>query len=191
MEGALILVRHAMPVIEEGLPPNEWKLGENGEAQAQKFSQFLKNNFDLDRIIYTSNEPKALKTAEIIAKTCNCKIQSSNDLREIDKSLMKGEDYVNYTEEILEKVSQSAYGEESATEALIRFENGIKNVLEIGMEEERVVVTHGTVLALFLAKYNAEMKAFEYWEKLECPSYAVVDASTYKILEFNGRPLLN
>ncbi|GEM_PF-1254420 len=191
MEGALILVKHAMPAVVDSLVPHEWKLDESGQAQAVKFSQFLKNNFDLDKIIYSSDEPKALQTAEIIADTCKCKVQSTNELREIDREQASLMEKSENTKKVFEKVDEAICGKESAVQALERFEKGIKTILEIGMEEERVVVTHGAVMSLFLAKYNKEMSAFDYWEKLEWPSYAVVDAGSFKILEFNGRPLLN
>ena len=45
------------------------------------------------------------------------------------------------------------------------------------------VVTHGTVLALFLARHNPDRNGFLLWRQLGLPSVVVVNASDFRIEE--------
>jgi broad specificity phosphatase PhoE len=44
------------------------------------------------------------------------------------------------------------------------------------------IVTHGTVLALFLAQY-ANRPAFELWREFGLPSFAVLELPGYRVVE--------
>jgi len=193
MEGSLIFVKHAMPELKADVLPSQWKLGEKGRSQSLKFSAFLKNNFDLDPVMYSSKEDKAFETAQILGETLSLEHKTLEELGEINRAagpILDEDSLIEVSKKLFQKPSENVLGNESANSALQRFERGVQEILKDPLEEERLVVTHGTVLSLFLEKYNKEMPAFEFWQKFSCPSYVVVNLPDFKILELNGSPLI-
>lgn len=192
MEGSIILVRHAMPELDEATAPKEWQLGETGLKQAKKIAHFVKDNLDVDPVIYSSNESKARDTAAIISEHLGLTHKENSKIGEFDLPALPivGEEaYQNRSRPIFKNPSSQVLGEESAEKALERFETGIQEILKDPLEDERLIVTHGIVMSLFIEKYNEEMNGLDIWKKLECPSYAVLSLPDFKILELNGRPL--
>ncbi len=45
-----------------------------------------------------------------------------------------------------------------------------------------VVVSHGTVMSLFVSRHNP-IEAFTFWQKLEMPAYLVLSTPHYKLLD--------
>lgn len=78
----LVLVRHAMPKIEPGAPAPSWRLGRAGRAAAAALGQFVPAGY-----LVSSDEPKALETAELVAahsEPCN-DVVVDRRLREVDR----------------------------------------------------------------------------------------------------------
>ena len=187
MEGSIILVKHAMPELDGDTPSKEWKLGDRGLKQAQRFANFVRDNLDVDPIIYSSSEAKAVETAKILAETLSLTHKVNPGLAEFDRpalSIVSEEDHFDRNDP-----EEPYLGSESANSALERFESAIKEIIKEPLEDERLVVTHGTVMSLFLNKYNEELDGFDVWKKLGCPSYAVLSLPDFKVLELNGQPL--
>jgi broad specificity phosphatase PhoE len=192
MEGSIILVKHAMPELNGDVPSKEWKLGEKGLKQAQRFANFVRDNLDVDPIMYSSSETKAIETAKIIAETLSLTHKVSPALAEFDRpalSIVSEEDHYDRNEPLFTNPEEPYLGKESAKVALERFESGIKEIIKEPLEDERLIVTHGTVMSLFIEKYNEELEGFDVWKKLGCPSYAVLSLPDFKVLELNGQPL--
>ena len=62
----LVLIKHSMPNLTSSVPANQWTLSEEGIKNTEILAKKLrKYNFDK---IYCSEEPKAIETAEIIAR---------------------------------------------------------------------------------------------------------------------------
>lgn len=193
-ESSIILVKHAMPELDGNVPAKEWELGERGLKQAKKFANFVRDNLDVDQIMYSSPEPKAHATAKVMAESLGLELRVEDNLREFERpvlSIVSEEEHTDRNEMIFESPDDAVMGTESANQALARFEEGIKAVLKDPIEEERLVVCHGTVMSLFLAKHNEGVEAFDTWKKLGCPSYAVVSLPNFQILELNGKPFSN
>lgn len=194
IQDTLILVKHAMPELDANVPASEWQLGEKGLKQAKKFAQFIQDNLDVDSVIYSSNESKAQDTAMLIASSLGLTHKVNDKIGEIDRPalpIVDEEEHLKMNEPIFKNLGEAILGNESAADALARFESGIKEIIKDPQEDERLVVTHGTVISLFLEKHNKELKAFDTWKKLGCPSYAVVSLPDFKVLELNGQPFKN
>ena len=63
----LILVKHAQPVLDPAVPSREWRLTREGEEQSQRLAGRLRTF--LPFTLVSSPEPKATRTAEIVAGT--------------------------------------------------------------------------------------------------------------------------
>ena len=59
--------------------------------------------------------------------------------------------------------------------------------MENAAEDVVAVVTHGTVLALFLAKHNRELKGFDVWRRMGLPSFVVIEVPGYRVSEMVER----
>jgi broad specificity phosphatase PhoE len=67
-----------------------------------------------------------------------------------------------------------ALGNESADEALRRFRGAVRDLLGQHPDETVAVVSHGTVIALYVAEHTEDHTSFELWRKLGLPSLVVL-----------------
>jgi broad specificity phosphatase PhoE len=74
------------------------------------------------------------------------------------------------------------FGAESGRDALDRFSAAIRSELDQTREQNLVVITHGTVISLFVAAHNP-VNAFDLWRDLECCSFVVVDGRSFSVRE--------
>lgn len=171
----LVLVKHAQPILEPSTPPRTWTLGPDGEEGARRLARALAGYAPF--ALASSPEPKALRTAEIVAAADGVAVRVHDDLREFDRPalpLMSREDHRRLNAAIFSDPDRPALGTESAAAALARFGRGIHAAIEeSGAVETLVVITHGTVLTLLTAAHN-DIDPLELWSRLACPSYVVL-----------------
>lgn len=169
MPRRLILVKHAMPILEAGEPPRNWRLGPVGERQAQELAAELAPYRPF--ALVSSNEPKALRTAEIVASTIDATVRVIPGLRELDRPVLPivdKQEHERLNRPLFEQPSRAMLGEESADAALARFSEAIAAALVDLAENANVVaITHGTVMALFAAAHSG-IDPWKLWRKLEC-----------------------
>ena len=72
------------------------------------------------------------------------------------------------------------FGEETAEAAFSRFSRSIDHLLGEHTDSNLLVVTHGTVISLYLRRW-ARIDPYPLWENLGMPSFAVVDRRTVRI----------
>jgi broad specificity phosphatase PhoE len=79
--------------------------------------------------------------------------------------------------------TRAIVGDESAEHALARFEAAIAAALSATASDEHlVVITHGTVIALFVAAHTG-VDAFALWQRLSCPSFVLLSVPDYALRE--------
>jgi broad specificity phosphatase PhoE len=74
------------------------------------------------------------------------------------------------------------FGNETALQAGARFRSAIQTVLHLHAERTVAVVTHGTVLSLFVSELTG-CDGFELWSKLSLPACVVLDVESRRLLE--------
>jgi broad specificity phosphatase PhoE len=79
------------------------------------------------------------------------------------------------------------FGEETAAQALDRISVTIQTIQDHHPGELLALVTHGTVMTLFVAAHN-KMNAFDYWKNLSLPAFVILDATTKKLVETQTYP---
>jgi broad specificity phosphatase PhoE len=183
----LVLVKHALPVVEPQRPPAEWCLGPEGAAQALTLAERLRRFLPL-RLI-ASPEPKALGTCEVIAEALGSSMTVIDDLREFDRPAMRWmspDEHERANAELFLAKDRPVLGRESATDALARFEAAVQADLGAGDDDENVVVVaHGTVISLFVGKHTA-VDDFELWKRLACPSFVVMAIPNLELIEIEA-----
>lgn len=171
----LILVKHSLPQIEEDCPTNKWKLSQEGRLLAHRLAEQLES-FSPE-VIVSSNEPKAKETADVLADHLRLGIQILPDLHEHDRSNMpylSQDAFQTSVREFFQKPDELIFGRETANQAYTRFYGTVHSVLNGHRNKTVVIVTHGTVISLFVSRLTGSSD-LELWSKLGLPSFVAMD----------------
>jgi len=180
----LVLIRHAMPVIDKAQPNSRWLLSDAGRQASRTLGERLRP-YDLD-VMVTSHEPKAAATGEIAAAVLDIPTKAADGLGEHlredvpwydDPAVFKAK-----VRECLQKPDQVVFGDESADAAYDRFAVAVDRVIAAHPEQNIAVATHGTVMSLFIAR-RAGGEAIDYWQQWGLPGFAVLDLPSFALRE--------
>lgn len=177
----LILVKHSLPEILEDVPACEWHLSEDGRERAQRLAENLIRY--QPEIIASSVEPKARETAVILAENLGLEFFEVENLHEHDRNGVPYHTKVifqNLVQELFDKPHQLVFGNETASEALTRFRQAVDIVLNSYHDKTIVLVTHGTVISLYVA-WLTGCDGYSLWNELGLPAFVVLDIQS-KIL---------
>jgi broad specificity phosphatase PhoE len=149
----LWLVRHATVELRLDDPASTWRLDEAGHAAAEELAARLA---PVPRVL-SSPEPKAVATAEPLARRSGVAVEVDERLREVERATNRP-DYDAHRAAVRAYLDgDSVDGWEARDAALARFREALDGV------DDAAVVTHATVLSLFLG-YD-----FERWEAIRLP----------------------
>lgn len=153
----LLFVRHAQVELRLDVPASTWVLSDEGRAAAGELALRLP---PMPRVL-TSAEPKAVATAEPIARANRVELVVDERLREVERgaNLPTYEEHVAAVGRYL--AGDLVVGWEPREQAERRFRDTVAEL------DEAVVVTHGTVLALFLGLDHASWRAMRLPEVYE------------------------
>jgi broad specificity phosphatase PhoE len=178
----LILIKHARPLVDPARPSHEWKLSDQGRQDASRLADRLKDHGIAK--VFSSDEPKAIETAQVIASALNTPTEVAADIFEHDRSNvphMRSGEFISHVELFFRKPDELVLGRETASECANRFAQAIQRLVSDHQASTAIaVVTHGTVLSLYLSELNAG-KPFELWRRMGLPSYAVIDTATRNV----------
>jgi len=183
MSGPLVLVKHAMPVVDPTRPPREWHLSDDGRSQSRRLAQRLRRFLPLR--LMASREAKAADTARIVADELEVPLGVVDGFEEIDRPrlpVMTQPERHRVNEAIFADPDKPALGTESARAALERFSRAVHQQLRHPDDRCLVIVTHGTVIALFVAAHN-HLPPFELWRRLSCPALVVLERRSLAVRE--------
>jgi broad specificity phosphatase PhoE len=178
----LILIKHAVPQVVPGVPPERWALSDDGRQRCGPLAELVRPHGP--SAVVTSAEPKAAETGELVAAALGVPASTADGLGEHDRSdvpHLPTREFISLMEVVFRKPAERVLGRESAAEALARFERALAVVLaarpgSTGSDAAPplAVVSHGTVIALLLAKHGGG-RAFDLWRRMGLPSFAVLD----------------
>ena len=170
----LVLVRHSKPGIEPDKPASAWKLSEVGRRRSELLATRLRD-FN-PAAVWSSEEPKAVETAETVAAALAVPVQTADGLEEHHRDGVPYFDAQSEFEAAVERLfdepDRLVLGTETAEQALARFSAAIDRVMDAG-QADNIVVTHGTVMTLYAASVaGVEPKCL--WRSLDTPSFVVL-----------------
>lgn len=172
----ITFIRHSKTNLSKDIAITEWPLSNDGQRLAEKLaSDPLIKSLD---VIYSSLQVKALQTAIALNKDKTKRMEVAPGLTEVT-SLTNGL-LSNYEQEIelfLERKVERFNDGESIPEALERFEDTLKNIVEFEKDKGSAnigVISHGTILSLFTSKYS-HLSVREIHKKIEMPDIAIFD----------------
>lgn len=182
MKKYLILVKHSQPEIVESLPAREWNLSEQGRARARQLTEELAR-FQ-PQVIVSSTESKAIETAEIVARRHQLDFQIVEGLHEHDRSnvpYLSQDEFQASIREFFQKPDQRVFGRETANQAYARFYQAVHSILNEHKDETILVVTHGTVISLFVSRLTGRSD-LELWNMLGLPSFIAIDLQSSTLI---------
>lgn len=190
MLARLILIKHAMPVVDGAIPAAQWRLGEEGREGARRLAADLKRWEPF--FVVSSVEPKAWETAAILAQRLRVPCAAVAGLHEHERpvpGLDGREQFHAKVRALFERPDELIFGAETANQARARFTAAVEDALDwwgqrVPAEGEQalVVVAHGTVITL-LCQAWCGVDPFPFWDALGLPSAVVLSLPERWLLE--------
>jgi broad specificity phosphatase PhoE len=179
----LILVKHSLPQIDTGVPARHWELGQEGIQRCEALAEHLRPY--LPAKMSASQEPKASATARHVGAILGLPVQLLPGLEEHHRERVPFLSTPAFQQRLagfFAAPAERVLGEESADEAHRRFAGAINQLLAAAPEQNQIVVTHETVISLFVARHTGE-DPYALWERLDLPSFVVFEAPAYRCVE--------
>ncbi len=175
----LILVKHSLPDVDPNVPARQWHLSEEGRHRARLLADKLAAYRPAQ--IVCSVEPKATETAAILAKQLGVPFRQVTGLHEHDRSnegYRSAEQFQASIATFFQKPNELVFGRETALEAGERFAWAIRSVVDNRPDKGTIVVAHGTVIALLVARHN-QVEPFQLWRRLDTPSFVMLSLPAF------------
>lgn len=177
-DARLILIRHSLSDVRPDAPPAKWTLSPEGVSRARAFARGI----DLSRAsrIFSSSEPKALETARVLGEVSGLPVEEVPGLHEHERpetGLVTREQFEAKVTALFSRPSEVVFGSESADAARQRFTAAVTGLVQ-RHHGDIVIVTHGTVMALFVAAHTGK-DAFEVWRQQQMPCAAILTLPDY------------
>ena len=178
----LILVKHSLPEILPEIPASEWHLSAEGRLRCQVLADELSGHGP--DLIFSSQEPKAEETAQIIAQQLVKPLFIVPRLHEHERKavLFTNQDQFKVSvRDFFEQPDALVFGEETAVQSLNRFSDAVDKLISQNRDQNLIVVSHGTVITLFAAN-NCGIEPFPFWSRLDLPSFVVLSIPDLVVL---------
>ena len=181
----LILVKHAMPQVDVDTPAHLWRLRPEGAAAAGTLALRLLARYQPSKVV-ASVEPKATETGSIIAERLRLPFATTEGLHEHDRrtvGFLGRAKFAARIHDLFAYPEQVVFGSESASDALMRFATAVdRAIAEDDSGGDVVVVSHGTVISLFVAT-RSDVDGENLWATLGLPSYVSLELPNHRIVE--------
>ena len=181
--GKLVLVKHSLPRLDPNVPSRGWHLSDGGRRRCDELAERLAD-YGLQAIA-TSPETKAVETAEILGEALSISPQVVNGLEEHHRDavgLLPQEEFEALIEDLFTRPQSLVMGNETADQSHDRFSTALHLVIDADPEWNLAVVSHGTVMSLFVAG-SAGIEPFRLWKSLGLPSFVVMSLPDLRLLE--------
>ena len=176
MPTEIVFLRHAETLVSPDSPASEWHLTPSGQSKSHELaaSGILG---EIDAIV-SSDEMKAIETAEPFARMFGLEIERNPNFRELNRNASpfpNRAEYLSCVQEVLRTPSARPNGWECAADTLVRTKSGVQQIMSQHGSKRVLVVSHGLVLTLYFADLQAAMhEAFERWNRLPFCGWGVV-----------------
>jgi broad specificity phosphatase PhoE len=182
MKNYLILVKHSLPEIAADQPANQWKLSTEGRLRVHRLAAKLRR-FGPE-VILTSSEPKAKETAELLAGLLQLEIQVTEGFHEHDRThtpFLNQAAFQACIHEFFQKPDLLVFGGETADQAHTRFEGAVETGLRAHPDKTVIIVSHGTVISLFVARRTG-LSDWQLWNELGLPAFVAMDLESNSLI---------
>ncbi|MCA9898172.1 MAG: histidine phosphatase family protein [Anaerolineales bacterium] len=183
MSEHLILVRHSAVQIDTAVSSHNWQLSEDGRFRCHTLAAQLQP-YNPDRFV-TSEENKARETGQILAEVLGLPCAAAAGLQEHDR---RGMPYFESKAAFEAAVAvffarpnELVFGQETAVQARTRFETAVTKLQASYPRQTLGIVSHGTVITLFICAHNPELDPLAFWQSLTLPAAFVLTLPALKL----------
>jgi broad specificity phosphatase PhoE len=186
-ERKLILVRHSLPEMVAGVPASRWHLSAEGRRRCRALAGRLARQ--QPTIVVASQEPKAVETGQIVASSLGLPFETAPGLHEHERGVVRDpgnrEAFQAQVAAFFERPGELVLGHETADAAHGRFARAVARVLARHPTGNPAIVSHGTVMTLFVARSAAGkgLDPLSWWQGLGLPAFAVLSLPDLELLE--------
>lgn len=178
----LILIKHSLPEIDRQKPAANWPLSVAGRARSVALAKHVRPYAPTR--IFSSREPKAAETAQIVAEQLGLSFQLVDDLHEHDRRDVRWaerEPFEVAVRQFFAEPDKLVMGHETADEAHARFTRAVNLLVERHPTERLAIVAHGTVITLLVARLM-NIEPFAFWQRLGLPAIVALEWPGPKLL---------
>jgi broad specificity phosphatase PhoE len=174
----LALVVHSEVDVDAAVPPKQWRLNDRGRELCEPLAEAL----EMHRlnILLSSDEPKAVETATLVATRLGIETEVARGLDEHRRPFVPA-GFEAAMGHFFAQPDERVFGEESAAEARDRFRAAVDAALQQHAVDSAGIVAHATVISLYAAPFFHVGPA-ALWQRLDHPSFVVVDTATNSAL---------
>ncbi|MBP9717984.1 histidine phosphatase family protein [Candidatus Gracilibacteria bacterium] len=185
----ITFIRHSKTKVDPAISPTRWELSRDGIRLAQELGsrEVIKGL----SIIYSSLQTKALETAFYLSKPNNIEVRTDDRLTEVtsftNKFIADEDTYSRNVKDYYSGRIARISGGETIQEALARFNGAIQDIAAVNGAEKRIgIVSHGNILALFSAQFDATIDCYQLHKEIKQPDIAIFDGHTKRFISFFG-----
>lgn len=178
-----LLIRHAATIQDPTQPSKKWKVTEEAARACRDLATKIRPVGPT--LTITSTEAKAKATGDFLAEALGLPVFSTDGLEEHDRT---GVPYVAddlvwqaTLKNLFHKPQERVLGKETAIEALERFEATLKRELDAHNDDRPILVSHATVISLFVAKYN-NLDPYAFWQTVRMPDALLLRRSDFALI---------
>lgn len=175
----LIIIRHSLTELDADVPSAHWILSAAGRRRCMGLARELLP-YQLQRL-FTSHEAKAQQTASLVAQELELPIMIAGGLHEQERhsvSTSTADEFRAGIKALFSQPDELVFGDETAIAAALRFSLALNWILDGHPGQSLGVVTHGTVMTLWLARTCGpkidRFAPFQFWERLGLPAFVVL-----------------
>ena len=198
MTAQVILVRHALPEVEQGVSSKLWGLSEAAREDCVLLAHALPPGISA---IYSSDERKARETADVLALRLGLQVQTDERFAEVDRPQVWDRDYREVAAGYLAGAEERGW---EPRERVVRRFGAAVQVAGVDADsrvalpgpaptEGRdyvVVVSHGMAMSLWIASVVPSLDVVQFWRSLTFPDAWLLDPEghTAEHLWLGGTP---
>lgn len=186
----ITFIRHSQSRTAPGLPPSQWPLTETGRRRCGALAERMRAQpSNLPELIVCSKERKTRETGALLAEQLGVPHTVAPGLHEHAREQvgwLNDDEFARAVAALFARPDELAFGEETAIAARERFAAGVRAALLAHPGRRLAIVTHGTVLTLFLAQQNG-LAAEPFWRSLGMPALARATLPDFRIVELIAR----
>jgi broad specificity phosphatase PhoE len=159
----VVLVRHAMPVMQSQVPADLWRLDDEGRAATRELAGALPRA----PFAVTSDEPKAQQTAEELVGAGGGTLTVDTQVAETRRPHVWDANFAELARQFVG--GRQHPGWETQDAVVSRFDAAVREALAASRGAPVVVVTHGQALTLWLCRVEAVDDGPRFWSEHAFP----------------------
>jgi broad specificity phosphatase PhoE len=174
----LLLIRHSVPATDPCVSASQWPLSDLGRQRCPPLARCLAAYQPFT--LYSSREAKAVETAALVARELRLAFATRPGLHEHARASvpwLPAAEFQAGVSALFARPSEVVFGDESADQAHARFSAAIQSLLVEQPAGSLAVVTHGTVMSLFVGR-AAGLAPASIWRELGLPAVIVLNRSS-------------